>query len=112
MLFLTEDAGIYCKHGPGKVAIKASQQLVTVVGRRVLVETDPEGKRIDGCPSVFPLTPCTLTLTVDKGYSDFIRIENRRVCLESVTGFTTGTPPGVVKYEVRRAGQNFVSEMP
>jgi hypothetical protein len=112
MLALTEDAGLFCKHGPGKVAIAATQNLVMVEGRRVLVEPDPVGRRIDGCPSVVPFKPCLTTLVVQKGYSSFIRVENRRLCLDTVTGYTDGTPPGVVMYVVRYAGQGFVSEMP
>jgi hypothetical protein len=49
---------------------------------------------------------------VQKGYSQFIRVEDHWLCLDTVTGFTDGTPPGVVMYVVRDAGQNFVSEMP
>jgi hypothetical protein len=112
MLILTEDAGLYCKHGPGRVSIVATQNLVTVEKRRVLAEIDPQGRPIRGCPSVVPFKPCTTTLVVDKGYSDFIRVENRRICLDIVTGFTDGTPPGIVKYAVRFAGQKFVSEQP
>jgi hypothetical protein len=112
MRVLTEDAGLYCKHGPGKVSIAATQQLVSVEGRRLLVEPDPVGRRITGCPSVVPFKPCLTTLAVQKGYSQFIRIENRRLCLDTITGFTDGTPPGVVMYVVRLAGQEFVSEMP
>jgi hypothetical protein len=110
MLLLTEDAQLFCKHGPGKVSISATQALVMVEGRKVLVEKDPEGKSISGCPSVVPFKPCTATLVVQKGYSGFIRIQGRRICLDTVTGLTDGTPPGVVMYEVRFAGQKFVSE--
>jgi hypothetical protein len=112
MLALTEDAGLFCTHGPGKVSIIATQELVTVKGRKVLVEPDPVGRPIAGCPSVVPFKPCLTTLMVQKGYSQFIRVENRRLCLDTVTGFTDGTPPGVVMYEVRFAGQEFVSEKP
>jgi hypothetical protein len=111
MLALTEDAGLFCKHGPGKVSIRATQNVVTVEGRRVLVEPDPVGRSIAGCPSVVPFKPCLTTLAVQKGYSEFIRVENRRLCLDTVTGFTDGTPPGVVMYMVRDAGQKFVTEM-
>jgi len=112
MLALTEDAGLFCKHGPGKVSIKPVQSLVTVQGRKVLVEPDPVGRPISGCPSVVPFKPCLTTLAVQKGYSQFIRVQNRRLCLDTVTGYTDGTPPGVVMYEVRFAGQEFVSEKP
>jgi hypothetical protein len=112
MLALTEDAGLFCKHGPGKVSLKASQEFVTIEGRKVLVEPDPVGRGISGCPSVVPFKPCLTTLAVQKGYSEYIRVEDCRLCLDTVTGFTDGTPPGVVMYVVREAGQNFVSEMP
>ena len=111
MLVLTEDAGVYCKHVMGKVSIVATQTLVTVKGRKVLVEPDPVGRPIAGCPNVVPFKPCLTTLAVQKGYSAFIRVDGRRLCLDTVTGFTDGTPPGAVMYEVRYAGQEFVSEM-
>ena len=111
MLVLTEDAGVYCQHGPGVVSIKGTQELLTIHGRRVLAEPDPVGWAITRCPSVVPFKPCLTTLVVQKGYSEFIRVENRRLCLDTITGFTDGTPPGVVRYVVRDAGQKFVSEM-
>ena len=112
MLVLTEDAGVYCTHVLGKVSIAASQALVTVEGRSVLVEPDPVGRGISFCPNVVPFKPCLTTLVVQTGYSLFIRVENRRLCLDTVTGFTDGTPPGAAMYVVRDAGQHFVSEMP
>ena len=111
MLFITEDAGVYCKHGPGHVHNRPSQDWVTIQGRRVLVENDPEGRSISGCPSTVPFKPCLVTLKVITGYSDYIRVDGHSICLQSVTGFTDGTPPGVVKYEVRTPGQDFVSEI-
>jgi hypothetical protein len=111
MLVITEDAGVFCKHGPGKVSNKPTQALVTIAGRKALVEPDPVGRPIAGCPSVVPFKPCLTTLAVIKGYSTFIRVDGRRLCLDTVTGFTDGTPPGVVTYVVRFAGQTFVSEL-
>ena len=111
MKFLTEDAKVVCKHETGIVQIIGSQGLVTVQRRKVLVEADPEGRTIGGCPNVgATIKPCTTTLKATDGYSDFIRINGRRVCLDTITGFTDGTPPATVKYEVRQPGQNFVSE--
>jgi len=109
MLVLTEDAKLFCKHS-GRVSIAASQELVMVEGRRVLVEKDPEGRSISLCPNTVPFKPCLTTLVVQKGYSEFIRVEEHRLCLDTVTGYTDGTPPGVVMYVVRDAGQSFVSE--
>jgi hypothetical protein len=109
MLWLTEDALLVCKHEKGKVGIAASQKLVTVAGRSVLVEKDPENRPITMCPNVgAAIKPCLHTLAVTQGYSDFLKIDGRRICLDTVTGLTDGTPPGIVKYIVRRPGQEFV----
>jgi hypothetical protein len=112
MFFLTEDADIRCAHFMGKVKIEPSQAFVTVEQRLVLVEKDPEGRPISGCPEVGAMKPCLHTLAVREGYSEFIRIDAHRVCLDTVTGLTDGTPPGIVTYNVHDPGQPFVSEMP
>ena len=118
MRLLTEDAVIICAHVKGRVGLEPSQDLVRIGGRRVLVEKDPEGRPIKGCPNInIGIKPCTHTLPVKAGYSELVRIGGRRVCLDTVTGLTDGTPPGVVKYLVRgdtakEAGQVFVEELP
>lgn len=113
MHLLTEDAVVVCKHELGVVGIVGTQTTVTVNGRRVLVEKDPEARPIVGCPNVgATIKPCLATLAVQAGYSDWIRIDGRRVCLDTVTGLTDGTPPGVVKYNVRMPGQDLVTERP
>lgn len=109
MLFLTEDALLVCTHELGKVGIDPRQSWVTISGRRVLVDSDPEARPISGCPNInIGVKPCQLTLRVERGYSDLIRIDSQRVCLDAVTGKTDGTPPGVVMYHVRTPGQTFV----
>lgn len=111
MYFLTEDAVLVCTHQLGVVINKASQDLVSVARQKVLVDADPQGRFIRGCPNIGPtIKPCTRTLRVQEGYSDLLRIDGRRVCLDTVTGFTDGTPPGVVKYRVRSPGQDLVRE--
>jgi len=110
MKLLTEDAVLVCAHELGKVNISASQSVVTINGRKVLVEIDPEAKSIAACPNVgLTIKPCTNTLMVETGYSGLMRVGGRRVCLDTVTGLTDGTPPGVVKYHVVRPGQDLVS---
>jgi hypothetical protein len=107
---LTEDAVIVCKHELGRAAIVGSQGLVTIRNRKVLVENDPEGRLITGCPNMgATIKPCTATLAAQAGYSNLLRINKRRVCLDTVTGLTDGTPPGMVKYEVRNPGQGLVT---
>lgn len=113
MLLLTEDALVVCTHELGKVAIVPTQDLVRVEDRLVLVEPNPESRPISGCPNIgATIKPCLNTLRVRTGYSEWIRIEGRPVCLDTVVGFTDGTPPGVVEYKVNNAGQPFVEEAP
>lgn len=103
---------LVCAHESGIVGIVAGQSLVRLDGARALVRADPEGRPIVGCPNVGPtIKPCTSTLPVQAGYSDFVRIEGRAACLDPVTGLTDGTPPGTVKYKVRSPGQTLVSEV-
>jgi len=112
MKVLTEDALLVCNHELGTVDIRATQTLVTIEDRQVLVETDPAQRPIKNCPNVgATIKPCQLTLRVQDGYSDLLRVEGRRICLDAVTGLTDGTPPGTVKYKVRAPGQGFVSEV-
>jgi hypothetical protein len=111
MKLLTKDAVLVCNHELGTVRIVATQDLVTVEQRQVLVEKDPEGRPIAACPNVgATIKPCQLTLPVKEGYSDLIRIEGKRACLDTVTGLTDGTPPGTIQYKVRAPGQDLVSE--
>jgi hypothetical protein len=76
----------------------------------MLVEADPQGRSISMCPNVsVNFKPCTNTLAVRTGYSRLVSISGHAVCLESVVGFTDGTPPGAVEYNVRDPGQAFVT---
>ncbi|GHO58439.1 hypothetical protein [Ktedonobacter robiniae] len=112
MKWLTEYGVITCKHELGVVSLATTQDLVTIEQRKVLVENDPEGRLITGCPNIgATIKPCTRTLNVEVGYSDFLRIHGQRICLDTVTGLTDGTPPGVVKYTVRDPGQQLVTEV-
>lgn len=111
MNWLTIDALLACDHG-GKCQNKPSQQLVYIEKRVVLVDNDPEGRSISGCPNNAPMMgmkPCLTTLVVKQGYSQFIKIVGHRVCLSTVRGLTDGTPPGTVNYKVMRPGQSLVN---
>ena len=106
-LLLTETARIVCKHELGRAGLQASQSLVWVSGLRVLVDDDPEGRPIRFCPNYgVGIKPCLHTLSVRSGYSELLHIGGRRVCLDSISGLTDGTPPGVVAYLVREPGQD------
>jgi hypothetical protein len=109
MLAITEDAILVCTHELGNISNRPSQKLVTVNGRRFLVENDPEGRGISLCPNIgITMKPCVNTLKVVQGYSTFVKVDGRAVCLDTVQGLTDGTPPGVVQYKVRSAGQQLV----
>lgn len=111
MKLMTENAVVVCTHETGIVGIAATQKLVRINGRRVLVERNPEGCPIVGCPNAAPPSkPCLTTLVVQNGYSGLLRINGKRICLDTVTGLTDGTPPGTVKYKVRNPGQVLVKE--
>lgn len=111
MLLLTEDAVLICKHQLGIVGIQATQSLVTITARRILVEPNPENRPITGCPMYGPtVKPCTTTWAVKQGYSSLVRIKGDRVCLDTVKGLTDGPPPGSVEYLVRAPGQALVKE--
>ena len=108
MRILVEEAILRCGHD-GKVKNVPSQEWVRVKGSPVLVDNDPQGRDISMCPNVgINIKPCNKTLPVTKGYSTFIRIGGKAVCLDTVEGFTDGTPPGAVKYNVRRPGQTLM----
>ena len=108
MQLVTVRAVVRCGHN-GRVQNVASQHWVTVGGDDVLVDDDPQGRAIAGCPNIGPtMKPCTTTLAVQSGYSTWIRVDGDRVALSSVDGLTDGTVPGTVHYTVRDPGQTFV----
>jgi hypothetical protein len=108
---LTENAVVVCNHELGIVTNGPTQTLARIRGRRVLVDDNPERRPIRGCPNIgLNVKPCTNTLKVEQGYSALVRVNGRRVCLDTVTGLTDGTPPGTVKYHVRVPGQDLVAE--
>ena len=110
MLFLIDKSSLKCLH-MGVVRNKPSQGWVTIEHNSVLVKNDPEGRDIDRCPNRGPhgIKPCGKTLKVNVGYSAFISIDGHAVCLDNLWGFTDGTPPGLVKYNVIDPAQRFVS---
>jgi len=113
MKWVTETADIKCGHH-GKAVVGSSQNLVRVDGKKILVSRDPVGKAIVLCPNynvVAGMKPCTSTLVVTQGYSDFISINGNPVCLDILTGLTDGTPPGAVYYSVHNPGQSLLEEI-
>lgn len=115
MEWITVASTIKCAH-EGTVRNVPSQQWVRVAASGedsgapvVLVDSDPEGRTIGGCPNSGPdIKKCGLTLQVDKGYSEWIRIGGRAVVLSHLDGRTDGTLPGTVHYHVTDPRQDFL----
>jgi hypothetical protein len=111
MKWITEDARLVCAH-KGVVNLKPTQTLVTIQSRLILVDSNPEARPIAGCPQPVPASkPCTLTFKVQTGYSDLIRINGQRICLDTVRGKTDGLPAGAFDYFVEKSGQDLVDEV-
>src|SRR3954452_5440694 len=109
MRVMTEDAIVVCTHALGNVGNQPSQTLVTIGGRSVLVDHDPDQRSVRLCPNIgVTMKPCTTTLKVVAAYSTLVKIDGHAICLDTVTGMTDGTPPGIVQYQVRAAGQQLV----
>jgi hypothetical protein len=120
MLALTYNAVMKCVHVNGLVINIHSQDWVTVsdpqasderarVNVPLLIEPDPKGRTIFGCPNInLGIWPCLHTMDVQQGYSNLVTIGGQRLCLKSVRGITDGSP-GVQEYSVAFAGQNFVT---
>lgn len=107
--WLTEKSVLHCLHpAAGKVDLKVTQSFVKISGGRVSIQANTLKRPISGCkhPASTNSKPCTLTLSVSTGYSRFIRINGKPVCLGTVNGVTDSVPPS--KYQVTRPGQNFV----
>jgi hypothetical protein len=108
--FLTEQATLICDHG-GRVSLAATQDFVRIEKKRILVQPNPENRSITGCPNSNPVVgilSCRHTLEVREGYSVLVRIGGRPVCLETVLGYTDGSPPRVANYKVVDPAQVFV----
>lgn len=110
MRVLTVKADLRCAHALGKVQLAPSQHFVRIQGEPVLVRNDSKGRPIKGCPPIPPLKPCLLTTAEAAGRSDFVRIDGQPIMLETVSGLTSGDPPGTVSYSMRAPGQSFVRQ--
>jgi hypothetical protein len=110
MKIVTEGNVIRCPHPPGAGTIVSTQDFVRIGGRKIVVRPNPVRTVIAGCPNVaIPNIPCTATMTAEpESYSAFLSIGAAPVCLDRVRGVTSGSPPGMPKYGVVQAGQEFV----
>jgi hypothetical protein len=108
MKWVTVRATIKCGHD-GRVINQPGQHWVRIDGAPVLVDDDPQGRTIAGCPNYGPtIKPCAKTLRVLAGYSSWLAVDGHRVVLSHLDGLTDGTVPGTVHYTVRDPGQAYV----
>ena len=108
MQLLNAEAIVKCDHD-GEVEQVPTQELVYVDDIQFLVHEDPEKREIQHCPNFGPnAKPCKNTLKVREGYSTLVFIQDRCMVLDSLKGYTDGTPPGAVDYTVRDPGQEWV----
>lgn len=110
MEFLTDHGALVCDHG-GAIPAVSSQGLVRVQGGAVLVEPDPVGKAV-ACPrqaTQIGQSPCMTTFDVSAGYSSWIRIDGRPVCLSTIAGHTAA--PDRPGYSVAAPGQSLVEDL-
>lgn len=109
--WITNRADLRCNHANGRVRLEHQQSWVQVDGTPVLVSGDTVGRPIEGCPNAGPtIKPCTATVSVEEGLSDFITIDGVQICLATCSGLTDGTPPGSANYSVKAAGQSIIEE--
>ena len=109
MMILTAKANIRCNH-LAPVKLDPAQTFVTIDGSPVLVKPDPEGRPVIACPFIgLGIKPCTRSLAVMVGYSDYIKIGEAAVCLDTLKGMTDSVPP-VAFYSVHggEPGQSWI----
>lgn len=106
---VVEGAKVRCSHGMGFARPRASREFLRILGRGVLVDIDMVGNSIRLCPNVGPTTkPCTTTLLLTNGRSNFVFANGAAVVLHRARGATNGIPPGVTYYSVKAPNQPFV----
>ena len=112
MKCVTVRAVITCGH-QGVVGNLPSQTWVRIGGAPVLVDSDPEGRGIAGCPNYGPtIKPCTKTLRVISGYSSWLSIGGRGAVMSNLDGPTHRTPPGTGDHTVRHPRQTLLEGDP
>ena len=101
---ITEAAKVICPHG-GTITFTASQQLLQIDDKAVLVQGDEATVSISGCTTTNASAgqaPC-VTITLLAGMATSVTVSEKPVLLETATGLTSSTPPG--KWSVVSAGQ-------
>lgn len=113
---LTDNGVLRCSHrGPlgGRVNVHVTQSFVRIGGGHIHVKNNTVNCSIDSMScAIIPdptkgLFACKKTVSAVGGYSTFVTIEGKPVCLDSITGNTLSNPSGGT-YSVRNPGQRFV----
>lgn len=107
MRLLTTNSVILCGHAGTVVPVDIHNCMIYIDGNALLVRDDVETKLVARCPYVNNTKPCTLTMAAQKGYSDFVFVNDKPVYLETVEGATNGDPPENI-YNVKKVNQNWV----
>ena len=108
MRWLTLNGNVKCGH-VGSAALVAQQHWLRVLGSPAITESDPVGWAISGCPNLATnLKPCTVTGAVMTGYSGYVRVDGRRMTLQTLVGGTDSVTPST--YRVADPGQTLVDE--
>jgi hypothetical protein len=104
---LTEGSTLTCLH-QGTVQLTASQSVLKVGGKPVLVQGDLEGKAISGCktPTSQSSKPCLTVVAMALGAATTLKAGGKPVLLDTATGTTDGvTPAPTNQWTVQAAGQ-------
>lgn len=113
---LTDNGVLRCSHrGPlgGRVNVHVTQHFVRINGGCLHVKNNTVNCSMDSLSCAIiqdpskGLFPCKKTVSAVSGYSRFVSIEGKPICLDSITGNTLSNPAGGT-YSVRNSGQRFV----
>ena len=97
MKVLSRRSVLVCPHETGIVGLPG--------GDGPLTASDLRGRPIVGCVNVNPAAgfrPCTSTLSVESGFAGVLGEDGSPLLLDSVTGYTDGSPPGTHRFKVRQ----------
>lgn len=103
---ITEGSTIKCPH-QGTIKFTASQQLLKIDGKAVLVVDDISSGTVSGCINLTNPTSgtvqCQKVLSMTAGAATKLKVDGKPVLLETAKGMTNGLPANI--WSVQSAGQ-------
>ncbi len=107
-----ETAACTCQHS-GRVAMKHSQDWVTVDAVPILVKGDLDHRPISLCTGgaeLAGITRCKTVVTVDdpKSHSSFVSIDGHPVVISTACGETDWTMATIAPWTMNKPGQDWV----